>query len=119
MASYQLFQLFALLEPNNHPIGGQLRHGDLLSRPPIRHATTSPIRLLKSRPRPWSQNFHSDVLGAGRMTPGAPRQGLCGYWDADFCRAPLQLTEVIAHPAASPDAAGPRRGPRDRDRSAP
>src|SRR6266511_6041968 len=63
MGPNQLFQRLVLLEQNDYWIGGQPWHGDLLSPLRIRHATTQPIRLLKTLHPRWSQNFRSDVLG--------------------------------------------------------
>src|SRR6266508_3340056 len=65
MGPNQLFQRLVLLEQNDYWIGGQTWHGDLLSPLRIRHATTQPIRLLKTLHPRWSQNFRSDVLGIG------------------------------------------------------
>src|SRR6266545_4821178 len=62
MGPNQLFQRLVLLEQNDYWIGGQTWHGDLLSPLRIRHATTQPIRLLKTLHPRWSQNFRSDVL---------------------------------------------------------
>src|SRR6266545_1671617 len=76
MGPNQLFQRLVLLEQNDYWIGGQTWHGDLLSPLRIRHATTQPIRLLKTLHPRWSQNFRSDVLvsssashGNGRAVP--------------------------------------------------
>src|SRR6266508_3351244 len=67
MGPNQLFQRLVLLEQNDYWIGGQTWHGDLLSPLRIRHATTQPIRLLKTLHPRWSQNFRSDVLDASTV----------------------------------------------------
>jgi hypothetical protein len=63
MGPHQSFQHLALFGRNHHRIGGQQRHGNLLSHLQIRHATTQPIRLLKSFYPERSQNFRLGVLG--------------------------------------------------------
>src|SRR5712691_12433415 len=65
MRPHQSFQYVALFGQNGHRIGGQSWHGNLLSQLRIRHATTQPIRLLKSLQPRWSQNFRWDVLVFG------------------------------------------------------
>src|SRR6266511_1297947 len=72
MGPNQLFQRLVLLEQNDYWIGGQTWHGDLLSPLRIRHATTQPIRLLKTLHPRWSQNFRSDVLVGGRTQTCTP-----------------------------------------------
>src|SRR6266540_2875647 len=76
MGPNQLFQRLVLLEQNDYWIGGQTWHGDLLSPLRIRHATTQPIRLLKTLHPRWSQNFFGSLLvsssashGNGRAVP--------------------------------------------------
>src|SRR6266545_2845773 len=96
MGPNQLFQRLVLLEQNDYWIGGQTWHGDLLSPLRIRHATTQPIRLLKTLHPRWSQNFRSDVLAA--MTRHVPL--LLASLAAIFLVAPIAIIVPMSFSSA-------------------
>ena len=58
-------QRFSLRRQNNHQIGGQPGHRKLPSQPPIRDATSPPIRLpcFVTASRPLSAHLHTSALG--------------------------------------------------------